>query len=120
MGKIIELKDSNKEKYYLPNVPYSIEERVIGEWIDGKPIYRKVIDLGAFQFINGTKTITIPSTPVDTLVKGYYCFKHSNHWYFTFTSISNLQWQTDTTLYYNGTENFTCQQMYIILEYTKR
>ena len=26
---------------------YSTEEQVVGTWIDGKPIYRKVIDFGA-------------------------------------------------------------------------
>lgn len=34
-----------------PNV-YSTEEKVIGEWIDGKPLYRKVIELASELTIN--------------------------------------------------------------------
>ena len=98
---------------------YSTTETKIGTWIDGKSIYRKVIDLGAFKFINGNKTISIPNTPVDTLVSGKWCFKNKNKWYFEFSSINNFQWINDTALYYDGVESFTCQQMYVILEYTK-
>lgn len=98
---------------------YSTTETKIGTWINGKAIYRKVIDLGAFKFIKGNKDISIPNTPVDTLVSGKWCFKNKNKWYFEFSSINNFQWINDTTLYYDGVESFTCQQMYVILEYTK-
>lgn len=98
---------------------YSTTEIEIGTWINGKAIYRKVIDLGAFKFINGNKSISIPNTPVDTLVSGKWCFKNNDNWYFEFSSINNFQWRNDTTLYYDGVESFTCQQMYVILEYTK-
>lgn len=36
---------------------YSTEEQVIGVWIDGKPLYRKVIDLGVLP---NTDTVMIP------------------------------------------------------------
>lgn len=35
---------------------YSTEEQVIGKWINGKPLYRKVIDCGSLPN-NGTKTV---------------------------------------------------------------
>lgn len=31
---------------------YSTEEKVIGEWIDGKPIYRKVLNINAVNLLN--------------------------------------------------------------------
>ena len=34
---------------FKENNTYSTEEQVIGTWIDGKPIYRKVIALGQFS-----------------------------------------------------------------------
>lgn len=38
-----------------PNV-YSTQEKVIGEWINGKPIYRKVVNIPSSAFGTGTAT----------------------------------------------------------------
>ena len=38
-------------------VSYSTEEQVIGEWIDGKPLYEKVVDLGIDTTITANKDI---------------------------------------------------------------
>lgn len=51
----IAIKDSNNNVYTLDNYlnnreTYSTSEQVIGTWIDGKPIYRKVIN----SVLNGT------------------------------------------------------------------
>ena len=45
MGSITAI-DENKIKELSKEV-YSTNETVIGKWIDGRPIYRKVVDLGA-------------------------------------------------------------------------
>ena len=48
---------------------YSTEEVLTGKfWIDGKPIYRKVIDIGAFPNA-GTKTISTQISDVDIFTK---------------------------------------------------
>ena len=98
---------------------YSTTETKIGTWIDGKDIYRKVINLGAFKLTNGVKNVTIPNTPIETLIKGNWIFKLSNKWYFEYTTPDNIQYINATTISVGGTESFTCQQFYIILEYTK-
>ena len=98
---------------------YSTEEQPIGTWIDGKTIYRKIIDLGSFQFQNGVKNVTIPNTSIETLIKGSWVYKLSNKWYFDYTTPDNIQYINATTLTVGGNENFTCQQFYITLEYTK-
>ena len=98
---------------------YSTTETKIGTWIDGKDIYRKVINLGAFKLINGVKNVTIPNTPIETLIKGDWIFKLSDKWYFEYTTPDNIQYINATTISVGGTESFTCQQFYIILEYTK-
>lgn len=98
---------------------YSTTETKIGTWIDGKDIYRKVINLGAFQFTNGLKNVTIPNTPIETLIKGNWIFKNSNKWYFDYTTPDNIQYINATTISVGGNENINCQQFYIILEYTK-
>ena len=46
--------DYINEKY-----SYSTEEKVVGEWIGGKPIYRKVLSLGALGDTETTKTFTL-------------------------------------------------------------
>lgn len=43
------------EEVENPNV-YSTEEKVIGEWINGKPIYRKVFNISPSAFGTGTAT----------------------------------------------------------------
>lgn len=42
MAKIIQMKDSEGLIYPISNV-YSTEEKEIGIWIDGKPLYRRTI-----------------------------------------------------------------------------
>ena len=36
------------------NQIYSTDEQVIGKWIDGKPVYRKVVTLSTAKYIDGT------------------------------------------------------------------
>ena len=55
MGSITAI-DENKIKELSKEV-YSTNETVIGTWIDGKPIYRKVVDLG---ILPNTITVRIP------------------------------------------------------------
>lgn len=47
---------------------YSEEEKVIGTWIDGKPIYRKVVNLNGLPNAT-TKTVNHNISNIDTLVK---------------------------------------------------
>lgn len=47
---------------------YSEEERVIGRWVDGKPIYRKVIDISNFNLSANTNTIVYRLSDVDTVI----------------------------------------------------
>lgn len=35
----------HNDKHYATEIPYSTEERRVGTWIDGKPLYRKVINV---------------------------------------------------------------------------
>lgn len=45
---------------------YSTEEKVIGEWIDGKPIYRKVFEIN--QTINGWTSISLTISDIDRAI----------------------------------------------------
>ena len=54
LGSIVAIDDNHIKE--VTNA-YSTNEQIIGKWIDGKPIYRKVIDLGALP---NTSTVNIP------------------------------------------------------------
>lgn len=49
---------------------YSTEEIKIGTWIDGKPLYRKVIEFTYPNSKNGTKIYTIPAVTVRRMYGG--------------------------------------------------
>lgn len=55
--------DSTTDTYscdYINGInKYSTEEKVVGEWVGGKPIYRKVLSLGALGDTETTKTFTL-------------------------------------------------------------
>lgn len=47
---------------------YSTEEKIIGKWIDGKPIYEKVINSG-YLLNSGTKSIDVSSLNIDSFIQ---------------------------------------------------
>ncbi len=64
MSKLQTVKNGND--LYSLEVPYSLQEQKIGTWIDGKIIYRKVIDLGTMP--NKTsKDVTVNITDVQEI-----------------------------------------------------
>lgn len=100
---------------------YSLEETVIGTWIDGKPIYRKVIDLGNLPD-NGTKYVPTGLIHTDirivridgnaTNADGRYQSGLNDF----FTRVNTL---SDNTLSVNTKADFSDFTGYAILEYTK-
>lgn len=46
---------------------YSNDEQIVGEWIDGKPIYQKTIDCGALSN-KSTKTVAHNIANIDKIV----------------------------------------------------
>lgn len=47
---------------------YSTEEKVVGKWIDGKPIYEKVINSG-YLLNSGTISINVSSLNIDSFIQ---------------------------------------------------
>ena len=56
---------------------YSTSEAIIGKWIDGRPIYRKVIDFGALPN-NTHKEVAHNIADLDLVIKLYGCAKAPN------------------------------------------
>lgn len=65
----------NIEDAILEN--YSTEEQLIGNWTDGKPLYRRIIKFGALENA-GTKSIYLSSYNIDELVDYKILIKSNN------------------------------------------
>lgn len=103
---------------------YSTEETVVGEWVDGKKIYRKVVD-NITTASNSNWNIIYTDSTIDNIVtlKGFLTanldgriipinFSEVN----ALVGISYLSPNVELKIQYNGFYNCS---MYFILEYTK-
>ena len=104
---------------------YSTSEQRIGTWVDGKPIYRKVISSTLASSINTNKVIgSIPNFETIVRFEGYF-IPYGNY-YFKFPFAYNNEdisinfYRTDGTINeshnYSGVNDVYC---YAIVEYTK-
>ena len=110
-----------------PSTTYTTEEQKIGTWINGKPIYRKVIKQ-IVNNINGSVDINLGTTDVEVFINGRVLVDTNEY-----TSIVNSQ---STSTYYirnfvfrktssNNTVSVATNMsgisgtIYVILEYTK-
>lgn len=109
---------------YQSNNNYSTDEIVIGKWIDGKPIYRKVVQGTTPSNSNLTNVVNLSSLSIDTLIsiEGQITFNAG--------TVYPLQWtrsnsQCDAILYENNlrltvvSSNLQNKPFFAILEYTK-
>ena len=73
---------ATKNIYLNPSLDYSTDEKIVGTWIDGKPIYQKTIQLTKATSAN-TWYLTPIGASVDTVVslKGF-CTDNAHYWSF--------------------------------------
>lgn len=105
---------------------YSTDEVRIGTWIDGKPLYRKVIN-GNQELLNGTQIVT--NIPFDTCVSITGMFNSSDNSatipfpsYTSSTSYLRMvlnDFPTGGLGVQSGFTSSTIRKTIIILEYTK-
>lgn len=103
---------------------YSTEETRIGTWINGKPLYRKVVEFGTLP--NATQEgVEIGSGLQIKKIYGY-CYRSSDNTIFPipYVSVSNIAYCIQTTvsnnvLYIKTSDNWSELTGTIILEYTK-
>lgn len=106
---------------------YSTEEQVIGTWIDGKPLYRKVIDFGAlpssplYKYVNHN----IQNISQIVFLDGF-CIDSSSEWAFPVNCIRPNTANSNIGCYASKTQiviecgvNRSSYRAYITLEYTK-
>ena len=107
---------------------YSTDETIIGTWIDGKPIYRRVISTTSPSTANtAARVVNITGWDIETLVSDF--FQITNPTY-NITSSSNsdnaisymrLYAQPDNIGYMINVKNssYLSKPLIVILEYTK-
>ena len=123
-------------KYNLGNLAndfYSTTETVVGQWIDGKPIYRIVLETTIPTCVtNGTAVTTIYSydsnIDVVTSIRAIYYKENNYYWCAEYTAVSGSS-IVSSPVYYNTTSRgiimsnnsigWNDSKAYVILEYTK-
>lgn len=121
------LKDKSNNQLFLSD-NYSSEEQVIGTWIDGKPLYRKVINC-TYQSTAGTaydKAFSTNITNMSQLVNAYGCAKFGDRWLpLNFINRNIGGWNSfhvtsnGATIQVHNDGTYPTSTIYIILEYTK-
>ena len=103
---------------------YSTEEKIIGEWIDGKTVYRKVIDMGTNFAITSGADHTIPTELIPenllTIIKACFLVRDSN--YEAVLPIEFFKDKSDSSYkysYFNSWDAGSGRRVFLILEYTK-
>ena len=101
---------------------YSEEEKIIGRWIDGKPIYRKVVKLLEDITVKDSKWVDmkIDATNVERVIYGCiqnsYSVQHYGIWVNPSTNTFNIiSSRSDEIIY----KKYDIDKSIIILEYTK-
>lgn len=101
---------------------YSMEEKVVGKWIDGKPIYEKVIHVENFIIGNNE----IPLENLDTIINysGNLILTDYPGYKRVFPYIQNNSQSKVVINLYNNTKivvasAFKCNTINIIIQYTK-
>lgn len=104
------------------NNVYSTQEQIVGTWIDGKPIYRKVLDYSNELWASGTKDIT--ELFIEQIISSYFIGCDDD------TTGGGTQWAqgviSSNNKYLYFSEGYTqmfrtgnAYYKYVILEYTK-
>ena len=112
---------NNNDDIVTNATTYSTTETVVGTWIDGKPIYRKVITITAFSTSGITVNTGITNINEIVNVKGTF-YRSELSKYYSLDNIYINEWSINKT---NGeitiatTNQYVTFTGYIILEYTK-
>lgn len=118
---------ATKDIFLSAEVFYSADEKVVGQWVDGSPIYQKTIDIGALPN-NTTKDVShdISNLKVIISIDGYATDTSSNKSnctplpYSAVTSSDSIAvWEYEGNLKIRTGINYSAYSGYVTLKYTK-
>ena len=102
---------------------YSTDEIIVGEWIDGKPIYRKLA-LSGVNRVNTNTALDVSTWNISRFINAIGSGRYTDYnQYINLNSATNLYWQ----IYYNAdskkicfkTSDYSISEVYLWIEYTK-
>lgn len=105
---------------------YSTEERQVGCFVDGKPVYQKTIDTGALPN-NTTKNVNHNISDIDTVVTAFGFAKASGINWIPIPFVNNTAYTDQVALFVNPTtitlrtsgDRSAYGQSYVTIQYTK-
>ena len=102
---------------------YSTKEIIVGKWIDGKPIYRKVYFFDSITFTTGEHILNIDLPNLDSICGFKYSMWYPvlNRWYVCWDTINTHNIAITSTKVYigSGGGNTTFTRASFVFEYTK-
>ena len=105
---------------------YSTNEQVIGIWIDGKPIYRKVYQGTTSSTDGGNATISSGITNLDTIIRMEGYIKNDALWWSINADFQSPNYYSSCHYTYNDNlinikvgARLVSSPVFVILEYTK-
>ena len=103
------------------NNNYSIEEQVIGKWINNKDIYRKVIDFSVSgnSSYNATKKI-LENTDIDEIINKGGWVKNSGNYYYSIGKYIQIYIDPSNNLFLMNDLSSETITGRLIIEYTKK
>lgn len=98
---------------------YDYDEQIIGSWVNGEPIYRKVIEVMDTTLFQKDKLFKVCDVPADyaMLVKGYGIIQTYER---SFSNNDILVYATPTQIMAKQTFTGYPEKIYVVIEYTKR
>ena len=100
---------------------YSTEEQVVGEWIDGKPIYQKTYALTNIAVAANAEVaiVDLSTLGVETFVEIHALGKENNRWFDFSRANGGLRTLDDNKLYVGGASAWSFSNFNVTLKYTK-
>jgi hypothetical protein len=111
-----------QEEYEELSNTYSTREKKIGTWINGKSVYRKVVDIDYITLVAGENTIEHGISNMETVVRMDLILRYINEeWYYNWDQYRNItiDYSKITISIDSGYANSDWNGGHIIIEYTK-
>lgn len=105
-----------------PSDVYSTEEKVIGTWIDGKPLYRKVITGKCYNDIGSSRIYDFTDLSINEIVYFYVKLGKTTTAYSVMQQGANNNiniFIQNSRLYVDCTSDYRDEIITLTLEYTK-
>jgi hypothetical protein len=97
---------------------YQTSEIAVGAWIDGKPIYRKVLDLQGYNLATYSE-VSLGIAQPDTIVDFRIYFKYNNIWYAQWDGLAPKNILIKNGILSIDSNGLQTQRVVVILDYTK-